>query len=52
MEIIEKKTRDNLLKNTLHQKLGNPKVLIDLINLIIKHPFIIDLKLDIDGRIS
>jgi hypothetical protein len=36
----------------LHQKLGNPKVLIDVISLIIKHAFIIDSKLDIDGGIS
>ena len=46
---LKKNTRDDLLKNTLHQKLGNPKVLIDVISLIIKHAFIIDSKLDIDG---
>ena len=49
---LKKNTRDNLLKNTLHQKLGDPKVLIDVINLIIKHHFIIDSKLNIDGGIS
>lgn len=49
---LKKNTRDDLLKNTLHQKLGNPKVLIDVISLIIKHAFIIDSKLDIDGGIS
>jgi len=46
---LKKNIREDLLKNTLHQKLGNPIVIVDTISLIIKHSFIINSKLDIDG---
>lgn len=41
--------KEKLLKDTLHQKLGNPQVVVDTINLIIKHSFINSSKFDIDG---
>ena len=40
-----------LLKQTLSGKLGNPSVLIDTINLIVKHRFINMSKIDLDGGI-
>lgn len=46
---LRSNVRKNLLENTLHKKLGNPKVLVDLINLIVKYSFINCSKLDIDG---
>jgi NAD(P)-dependent dehydrogenase (short-subunit alcohol dehydrogenase family) len=46
---LKDNTQKQLLKNTLHQALGNPKVLIDTIDLIIKHPFINMGKFYIDG---
>jgi hypothetical protein len=43
--------RNNLLESTLSKKLGNPRVLVDVIKLIINHSFINCSKLDIDGGI-
>jgi hypothetical protein len=46
---IKDNTQKALVKNTLCQALGKPRVLIDTIDLIIKHPFINMGKFYIDG---
>jgi 3-oxoacyl-[acyl-carrier protein] reductase len=46
---LNDKTQKLLLKNTLHQALGKPLVLVDTIDLIIKHSFINMGKFYIDG---
>ena len=48
-ESLKINVKKELLKNTLHSKLGKANVVIDAIDLIIKHSFINMSKMYIDG---